>query len=179
LNETRRVLQLWNSYVRVHKLDDPFLELSDSDAEFMREIVYRLEAGSQDVIRRLEQQREAIGKERDKVTASRQRFREFCQRQVQDVKLREMAERGVEAKDAYAEFQEFEAMMRASILKANQIAELRMQTEDQKLQQFITHIQAHLRQIAQELRELPKRTRVRTESGNKEIYVFHVPDWDE
>lgn len=179
LSETRRVLLLWNSYVRVHKLDDPLLEISDSDVESMREIVYRLEAGSQDVIRRLELQRVTIGKEMDKVTASRQRFREFCQRQVQDVKLREMAERGVEAKDDYAELQEFEAMMGASILKANQIAELRMQTEDQKLQQFITHIQAHLRQIAQELRELPKRTRVRTESGNKEIYVFHVPDWDE
>ncbi|ANS73213.1 hypothetical protein AWM70_00295 [Paenibacillus yonginensis] len=179
LSETRRVLQLWNSYLRVHKLDDPFLKLSDSDGDLTQEIAYRLEIGSQDVIRRLEQQREAIGKERDRVTSSRQRFREFCQRQVQDVKLREMAERGVEAKDNYEELQEFEAMMGASIQKANQIAELRMQTEDQKLQQFITHIQAHLRQIAQELRELPKRTRVRTESGNKEIYVFHVPDWDE
>jgi len=179
LHETHRVLQLWNSYVRVHKLDDPLLKLFDSDVDSMQEIAYRLESGSRDVIRRLEQQQEVIGKERDKVTTSRQRFRQFCQRQIQDVKLREMAERGVEAKDNFAELQEFEAMMGASILKANQIAELRMQTEDQKLQQFITHIQAHLRQIAQELRELPKRTRVRTESGNKEIYVFHVPDWDE
>lgn len=179
LRETRTVLQLWNSYIRVHKLDDPLLELPDSDTESMQEIAYRLETGSQEVIGRLEQQWDIIGKERDKVSASRQRFREFCQRQVQDVKLREMAERGVEAKDNYAELQEFEEMMGASILKANQIAELRMQTEDQKLQQFITHIQAHLRLIAQELRELPKRTRVRTESGNKEIYVFQIPDWDE
>jgi len=179
LRETHAVLQLWNRYIRVHKLDDPLLELPDFDTESMQEITYRLETGSQEVIGRLEQQWEVIGKERGKVSTSRQRFREFCQRQVQDVKLREMAERGVETKDNYAELQEFEAMMGASILKANQIAELRMQTEDQKLQQFITHIQAHLRLIAQELRELPKRTRVRTESGNKEIYVFQVPDWDE
>ncbi|MCK9858301.1 chromosome segregation ATPase [Paenibacillus sp. ATY16] len=179
LNEMRRVMQLWNSYVRVHKLDDPLLKLSDSDVESMQEIAYRLEVGSQDVIRRLEQQRDTIRKEREQVASRRQRFREFCQRQVHDVKLREMAERGVEVKDNYAELQEFEAMMGASILKANQIAELRMQTEDQKLQQFITHMQAHLRQIAQELRELPKRTRVRTDNGNKEIYVFHVPDWEE
>lgn len=179
LDETRRVLQLWNSYVRVHKLDDPLLEVPDSDVESIGEIVYRLESGSQDVIRRLEQQREAIEKERGNVARSRQRFREFCQRHVKDVKLREMAERGVEVKDNFAELQEFEAMMGASILKANQIAELRMQSEDQKLQQFITHIQAHLRQIAQELRDLPKRTRVRTDSGNKDIYVFRVPDWDE
>ncbi|CAM4448423.1 coiled-coil domain-containing protein [Paenibacillus tarimensis] len=179
LRETHAVLQEWNRYIRVHKLDDPLLEPSDSGVEMMQEIAYRLKSGSQEIIGRLEQQLGTIEQERRRVSANRQRFREFCQRHVQDVKLREMAERGVEAKDNYAELQEFEAMMGASILKANQIAELRMQTEDQKLQQFITHIQAHLRLIAQELRELPKRTRVRTDSGNKEIYVFQVPDWDE
>jgi len=179
LRETRIVLQLWNSYIRVHKLDDPLLEMLDYGRESIQEMTYRLETVSKEVLRRLDQQNDIIVDERRKVSTSRQRFREFCQRQVQDVKLREMAERGVEGKDNYAELQEFEVMMAGSILKANQIAELRMQTEDQKLQQFITHIQAHLKLIAQEIRELPKRTRVRTESGNKDIYVFQVPDWDE
>lgn len=179
LVETQDVLQLWARHVLVHKLDDPLLEWSSDNSDLIQEITYQLKSGSQHVIDRLVQQQNAIKKEQERVDLNRRRFREFCQSQIQDIKLRQMAERGVEAKANYAELQEFESMMSISILKANQIAELRMQNEDKKLQQFISHIQAHLKLIAQELRELPKRTRVRTESGNKDIYTFQVPDWDE
>lgn len=178
LEGTRTVLKLWNSVILIHKLDDPLLELPDVGMELMGEIVYRLELASREMIERLQRQHELIDEEQKKVTANRRRFRDFCQGQVQDVKLREMAERGLDAQESYVDLLEFEASIQTSILKANQIAEIQIQTEDQKLQQFITHMHAHLRLISQELRELPKRTRVRTETGNKEIYAFQVPDWD-
>ncbi len=177
--ELGRVLQLWDRHILVHKLDDPLLEEQELAAETAQQLLYRLEAASRASIGRLEQLAGVMAEERKRVTVSRQRFRQFCQQQVKDVKLREMAERGVDAKDSYGELQEFESVMATGILRANQIAELQMQTEDQKLQQFIAHIQTHLKQIAQELRELPKKTRVRTEAGAKEIYAILVPDWDE
>ncbi|MDF2935680.1 MAG: hypothetical protein K0Q90_1053 [Paenibacillaceae bacterium] len=179
LQELGRVLQLWDRHILVHKLDDPLLEELELGAEAEQKLLYRLEPGSRDSIGGLEQLASLMVEERKRVSAARQRFRQFCQQQVKDVKLREMAERGIEAKESYGELQDFEAVMATGILRANHIAELQMQTEDQKLQQFIAHIQTHLKQIAQELRELPKKTRVRTEAGAKEIYAILVPEWDE
>ncbi|SDE25771.1 hypothetical protein SAMN02799630_05012 [Paenibacillus sp. UNCCL117] len=179
LADITKVLQLWNRYERTHVLDDPLLEPADLTLGEETELGYRLLDRSRAAIDGLEQKATVIQEESKRVAANRNRFKEFCARQVRDVKLREMAERGVDLKESFTELQEFHAMMETSILKANHIAELRMQTEDQKLEQYISHIQTHLRQIAGELRDLPKKTRVRTETGNKEIYVFQVPEWEE
>lgn len=93
--------------------------------ESMQEMAYRLENSSQGVIGRFEQQLGIIVEERRRVSTSRQWFREFCQRQVHDVKLWEMAERGVEAKDNYAELQEFEAP-HLPIFKAQVVGKLEL-----------------------------------------------------
>ncbi|MGG4212160.1 chromosome segregation ATPase [Paenibacillus sp. FSL L8-0638] len=175
-----QVLHEWNQVIKLYRLDETPLAERELTQEQQADWLYHAEQHSGRVIKELEHREKRLGQEKRKVEDHKQDFLRFCDRHVLDPKQREMAKNGIHNKsDTLEELLDFESLLRQSIVRTNQIAELHLQTEDQKLQQYITHIHMHLRQIAQELRDLPKKTRVRTASGVKEIYIFKVPDWEE
>ena len=59
------------------------------------------------------------------------------------------------------------------------IAKEDMREHDKQLQQFISHLHLYLQTIADELRLIPRQTRVKVEDKTKDIYMFTVPDWNE
>lgn len=118
-------------------------------------------------------------KERSLVTRGRNSFKDFCISRVKDVKLRQMAIQGIELKETYAEVIEFRQTMETRIQKAIHIMEETIQTHDRDLQEFIQRIHTHLKHIVQELKELPKKTRIKTLDGWREIYSFSIPEWED
>jgi hypothetical protein len=74
---------------------------------------------------------------------------------------------------------EFQQSMEKGIWTAIHIMEQNLQTHDRALQQFIVHVHLHLKLIVQELKEIPKKTRVKSAEGWKEIYSFTLAEWDE
>ncbi|WP_044648591.1 hypothetical protein [Paenibacillus terrae] len=174
-----QVLNQWNQVIKLYQLDDPQLKSAQLTEEQRSEWLYQAYKHSEATIKELEQRAKQLDREKTRVEDHKQRFLDFCNKYIQDPKQREMAKSGVQKNDTLEELIGFESLLRQSIVKTNQIAELHLQTEDQKLQQFITHIHMHLKQIVQELRNLPKKTSVRTANGSKEIYVFKIPEWEE
>lgn len=174
-----QVLSQWNQIIKLYRLDDPQLRMIQLTEEQRREWLYHADKHSEAVIKELEHQAQQLHQEKKRVDHHKQQLLDFCDKHIQDPKQREMAKSGIRKNDTLEDLNDFQTLLRQSIMKTNQIAELHLQTEDQKLQQFITHIHMHLKQIAQELRDLPKKTRVKTATGSKEIYVFKIPEWEE
>lgn len=179
LDELGRVLQLWDKHALVHRLDDETLRKVPLEEDRQTEFTYARLAMSERSIADLRTRQQAMGQEQERVRRGMTRFKDFCVTHVRDVKLRQMAIQGVELKDTYAEVMEFRQAMDTRIQKAIHIMMETIQTYDRDLQEFIHRIHTHLKQIVQELKELPRKTRVRMEDGWREIYSFSIPEWDD
>ncbi len=119
---------------------------------------------------------EFLGKRRNE---EKIQFVKFCNDNIIDIKLRNTCISGIEHKMTYDDVIEWQEKMSDRIHRTVKIAEEDMREHDKQLQQFIAHLHLYLRTIADELRLIPKQTRVKVEDKTKDIYIFSVPDWDE
>ncbi len=106
-------------------------------------------------------------------------FKLFCQREIRDSKLRNMAVQGITQKQDYEELVMWKENIVERINHTLTILERDLLDQDQQISQFIIHLYAYLRTVASELAEIPKKTRVNTEEGWKNIYEFTIPSWQE
>lgn len=112
-------------------------------------------------------------------TEEKTQFITFCHDNIIDIKLRNTCITGIEHKFTYDDVIEWQEKMSDRIHRTVKIAEEDMREHDKQLQQFIAHLHLYLRTIADELRLIPRQTRVKVEDKTKDIYIFSVPDWDE
>ncbi|MBB3113739.1 hypothetical protein FHS18_005852 [Paenibacillus phyllosphaerae] len=172
-----RVRQLWDKHALLHRMDDQRLIAMPIEEQAEMDFAYARMKCSERTISALEAGKQAVEKERELVRKGIQQFKEFCLAHVKDVKLRQMVVQGVEMKQSYTEIVEFGMVMETRIQKALHVMTETIQTHDRELQQFIHRIHMHLKQITSELKELPKKTRIKTADGWREIYSFLIPEW--
>ncbi|MFV8830244.1 hypothetical protein [Alkalihalobacterium sp. APHAB7] len=122
---------------------------------------------------------EEMTSRKKQLTIERSSFIRFCRDTISDIKLRQTCISGIEYKDTYEHVIEWQEKMKDRINRTVLIAEEDMREHDKQLQQFIAHLHLYLRTITDELRLIPKQTRVKVEEKSKDIYVFSVPEWDE
>lgn len=109
----------------------------------------------------------------------RKRLEEFCRKEIQDIRLKEMVISGLAQRDSLEEVEEWQKRLSDRIARALRHAQDEIREFDRELQAFINHLHTFLQSVAGELRIIPRKTRVRVEDGWKEIFLFDVPDWDE
>ncbi|NQX67494.1 chromosome segregation ATPase [Paenibacillus alba] len=179
LGKIEDVIQYLNQYKIMHGFENPLIQAAfitqEQKAEFpydrmniVKKSVHLLSG----VIKELEAEESFVKK-------ARLHFIDFCRKQIKDVKMREMAEQGVEKKDNYQELTQFQHKMHSRIERVNHVAEETMRTHNQQLEQYIIHVHSHMKLIASELRDIPNKTRVKVEDQWKHIYSFQIPEWDE
>ncbi|MCQ2010218.1 hypothetical protein NOM01_09355 [Sporolactobacillus sp. STSJ-5] len=113
------------------------------------------------------------------VSSAQRAFRAFCRANISDVKLRQMAISGIETKQSYEAIIEFKKNMATRIESISHYAHEHIRQSDKDLQLFIDQIHTHLRTLAEELRQIPKKTKVKVQDDWKPIYAFKIPDWNE
>lgn len=106
-------------------------------------------------------------------------FKLFCQKEIRDSKLRNMAVQGITQKQNYEALVVWKDNIVERINHTLAILERDLVDQDQQISQFIIHLYAYLKTVAGELAEIPKNTRVNTEEGWKTIYEFVIPSWQE
>lgn len=114
-----------------------------------------------------------------KVDRQREGFIVFCNNEIKDPRLKERTISGVREKNNYEDIINWQNRMTDNISKTIQIAEDDMREHDKDLQQFIQHLYTYLSRITEELRIIPKNTRIKVEDKWKEIYRFDIPEWNE
>ncbi len=130
-------------------------------------------------VKELEDKHLFAEREWKKVLAEKERFTRFCESSIKNIKLRDTAVAGIKTKESFAEVEEWASNLSRTIATSIRVLEDQLQGRDKELQDFITIVHTHLQRIAVELRTIPKKTSVKIESGWKEIYHFHVPEWKE
>lgn len=115
-----------------------------------------------------------INKEEEK-----QKFIEFYKNEIVDVKLKDMAITGVEYKKNFKDILEWQNKMSERIMRTIEIAENDIREHDKEVQQFINHLHSYLFTMVQELKLIPKKTRIKIEDSWKEVFSFSVPEWEE
>ena len=122
---------------------------------------------------------EALVAEENKVGKAKDRFKSFCRDEVTDVQMRQMAIRGVDSKTRYEDVIEFKRHMNERIHRAIRYNEETIRDADKELEQFISHIHQHLHNLVDQMKVIPKKTKVKVDETWKEIYSFQIPEWEE
>ncbi|NEW09918.1 chromosome segregation ATPase [Paenibacillus sp. SYP-B3998] len=179
LTTIEEVLHYLNQYKIMHGFENPRVLALLITQEAKVEFLYDRMGIVKNVLAKLSAHTESLEAEENTVKKAKGQFIDFCRKHIKDVKLREMAEQGVEQKNNFEDMTVFQQKMNSRIERVNHIAEETMRTHNQQLEQYIVHVHSHLKLIASELRDIPNKTRVKVEDQWKLIYSFHIPEWDE
>ncbi len=145
--------------------------------ELMYELKIRIIVGT--LLENLAQLKAHVENSKKAVEDQKLEFKLFCQREITDSKLRNMALQGIMQKQDYEELVVWTNNIVERINQTLTILERDLLDQDQQISQFIIHLYAYLKTVATELGEIPKKTRVNTEEGWKTIYEFVIPSWQE
>ena len=147
------------------------------EQEFMYELKVRVVVNN--LLESLAQLKKDVEEGRQAIEENKLNFKLFCQREIRDSKLRNMAVQGITQKQNYDELVMWKENIVERINHTLTILERDLVDQDQQISQFIIHLYAYLRTVASELTEIPKNTSVNTEEGWKTIYEFVIPSWQE
>lgn len=179
LSKIGDVIDYLNQYKILHGFENPLIQAAFITQEQKEEFPYDRMKWVRQSVTSLTALMKELEAEELSVKKARLQFIDFCRKQIKDVKMRDMAEQGVEKKDNYQELMQFQHKMHSRIERVNHVAEETMRTHNQQLEQYIIHVHSHLKLIASELRDIPNKTRVKVEDQWKLIYSFLIPEWDE
>lgn len=127
----------------------------------------------------LRKNKEQVEYEQKKVDKANRAFREFCRNDISDIKLMQMAINGLESKQNYVDLLQFKKNMLTRVEKISQYANETIRKSDEELQLFINLIHSHLQTLVDEMKQIPKKTKVKVLDDWKQIFSFHIPEWDE
>ena len=116
---------------------------------------------------------------RDNVSKGKTAFRSFCDNSISDPRLKNMAISGIEYKDDFEELVDWKRIMDKNIDSTIRIWEQDMMQHDKEINQFIDHLHSYLKKLAEELRYIPKKTRIKVDDKWKSVYTIDVPAWED
>lgn len=111
------------------------------------------------------------------VEISKEQFIQYCTNNVSEVRLRNAIIDGVRVKSTYGELVKHQQDMEKTIQMSRQYAEKDIKKHDEDLVQFVQRVHIHLRKVVNELKHIPRKTKVTINNEDKEIYRFSIPDW--
>ncbi|MFS0861128.1 hypothetical protein [Fredinandcohnia sp. 179-A 10B2 NHS] len=166
-------------FVEGHHFTAPDIVAIPLKSEELMEYIYNRKKVVSSITDALTNHKELVENEKKKVEISKRRFREFCLNRISDIKLQNMAINGVETKQSYQDIIEFKKNMMIRIDNISKYANEHIRKSDEDLQLFINQIHSHLQTLVEELRQIPKKTKVKVGDDWKQIFTFSIPEWEE
>lgn len=166
-------------HIESHHFNAPDLKELSLPDEQQRDFQYNRETYVQSIIDNMKKARAKVDEKSAAVNQAKIRFRDFCKREITDIKLMQMAINGVEHKQTHEDLIKFKSNMDKSIGRITKYANEHIRKSDEELQLFINQIYTHLINIVDELKQIPMNTRVKVLDDWKRIYTFTIPEWEE
>ncbi|GFZ30029.1 membrane protein [Clostridium zeae] len=155
------------------------IQLCKLPEELAQNIPYNRKGIVEAAKKKLEESKKILDKKNLETEAQKDLFVKFCESEILDVKLKEMATSGVRFKNTYKDIIEWQKMMNERISRTIDIAQNDIREHDKEVQQFINQLHSYLITMVQELKAIPKKTRIKVEEEWKDVFIFNVPEWDE
>jgi hypothetical protein len=132
-----------------------------------------------EIIKNIEETAKLLEEKRLHIEDKKREFVNFCESEIVDVKLKDMAVTGVQHKKSYSDITQWQNKMNERIMRTIEIAENDIREHDKEVQQFINHLHSYLSTIVQEFKQIPKKTRIKIDDEWKDVFLFTVPEWNE
>ncbi|MED4301217.1 hypothetical protein P9204_12375 [Geobacillus stearothermophilus] len=166
-------------FVEGHHFNAPQIAALPLSEEENLEFTYHRLRFIKSITDNLQSCKNAVEVMKNNVERAKRLFRDFCNHSIKDVKMRQMALDGIEHKETYEDIIDFKKNMIRSVENATNYANEHIRQKDAELQAFINHIHSHLRTVVEELKQIPKKTRVKVGDDWKQIFTFSIPEWEE
>lgn len=176
LESAKRKMEL---FVEGHHFNAPDIEAASLSEEEKRQYMYHRIPFVENLTTQLKDDKGSVESERDQVFKARRKFSDFCMNKISDIKLQQMAISGVENKQTYEDIIDFKKNMFSRIESISQYANEHIRRNDEELQLFINQIHSHLLTLVEELKQIPKKTRVKVLDDWKQVFSFSIPEWEE
>ncbi|OHW63371.1 hypothetical protein EUAN_02350 [Andreesenia angusta] len=147
--------------------------------DLRNEFPYNRQKVLKSAIGAVEESTQIMEKKLYQLELEKQKFVEFCNENILDVKFKDRALSGIRKKDSLLEVLDWQSKMEHIIKRAIELAENDIRDHDREVQQFIGHLYLHLETVAKEIRQIPRNTRVKVEDSWKDIFTINVPEWNE
>lgn len=118
-----------------------------------------------------------IERQANVVADSKERFIQYCRNNVSEVRLRNTIIDGVKVKNNYGDLLKHQQEMEKTIRISRQYAEKDIKKHDEDLVQFVQRVHIHLRKVVEELKHIPRKTKVHVDGDDVFIYKFTIPEW--
>ena len=151
----------------------------DLEDEVKNNFSYKRQEIVDEISKHISKLQEQLDEKAKETEEQKERFLNFCENKILDVKLKKMAVDGVNFRKSYKDIIEWQNIMSERINKTIEILENDMREHDEEMKQFINHLHSYLVIMAQELKAIPKKTKIKVEDNWKEVYLFNIPEWNE
>lgn len=162
-----------------HGYCHPEVQAAVLEESVKQELVYTLKTYTDKLLSKLNQALEEKNEAYKEIMAQKEAFKNFCEAEVTDSKLKNMALSGMLQKTNYSELIRWQSNILERISKTITILEHDLEETDRIIASFIVNIYQYLVKVKSELEEIPGKTKVKTEEGWKKIYEFSIPSWQE
>jgi chromosome segregation ATPase len=166
-------------YIESHHFNAPDLQEILLTDEQKLDFNYQRKKYVRAVMEEMKKAKQEVVQEANQVEQAKVHVRDFCRKEISDVKLQQMAINGVEHKHTYQDVLAFKNNMFTSIDRISKYAHEHIRKSDEDLQLFINQIHTHLTNIVDELKQIPNKTKVKVLDDWKQIFTFSIPEWDE
>lgn len=145
----------------------------------VNEFTYGRSTFVQQVTSDMKKGRVAVDAERGHVADKRHAFNDYVRRNMTDAKMRDNLFQGLEHKRDFTELVTFHQNIRSKMNSIIRFNEESIRKHDERLEQFVRHMNEHARMVVRELEIIPTKTRIKFETETKQMYNFRIPDWEE
>lgn len=166
-------------YIEGHHFNAPDLLEIEMTEEQQLAFTYQRKKYVKNAIDEMRNRKQEMDAEASLVHKEKDDVRDFCRKEISDIKLQQMEINGIEHKKTYDDIISFKNNMLTSINRITKYANEHIRKSDEDLQLFINQIHSHLQTITEELRQIPNKTKVKVMNDWKPIYSFSIPEWEE
>ncbi|MCT4686546.1 hypothetical protein [Vallitalea sp.] len=162
-----------------HNILHETVEVISLEEQVLLDFNYQMKDNMETLCKDLEILQEKCHKKYNIIKYNRETFIEYCNGHIEDSRLRKMAVSGIKNKDDYKELVDYQYRMSKTIVNIIKVAEDDRRQSDIELQTFLTHIHGYLKNVANELNVIQRKTSVKVDGENKQIFIFNIPIWEE
>lgn len=176
-NETDNILRKMELLNATHLFLAPSVKAFSLTVDEETEFSYRKEHFIDALKKNLENCKGLITRHSEIVLDSKEQFLQFCNQNISEVRLRNTIIDGVKGKDNYEDLVKHQQEMENTIHMSRQYAEKDIKKHDEQLVEFVNRVHKHLRKVVEELKHIPRKTKVNVDGEDVNIYRFNIPEW--
>lgn len=173
-----------NSFIQEMRISDakhsflaPRIELAILPIDDEHDFSYRPKLYIEKALKEMDEKIQQVERKRKLVAESKAKFIKYCELHVSEVRLRNTIIDGIKSKESYEDIVNHQKSMEKTIHMSRQYAEENIKKHDEDLVTFIQHIHSHLRKVVEELKQIPRKTKIYVDDEDVYIYRFTIPEW--